>query len=59
MLYVCGNSNGVVDGVNDAITTLLMEHGGINFPQAQDTKIAWKGAGRYNVEHFAGMIDDL
>ena len=54
ILYVCGNSNGVVDGVNNAISQLLVQHAGMTMPQAMDAKIAWKEAGRYLVEHFAG-----
>jgi len=54
ILYVCGNSNGVVDSVNNDISKLLMQHAGMTLPQAHDAKIAWKESGRYMVEHFAG-----
>ena len=53
-LYICGNSDGVVSSVSDAVTQLLVQHAGLSEAQASETKIGWKETGQLKVEHYAG-----
>ena len=54
VIYICGNSNGVVDAVGNTITALLQKTCSMSQEQARTTKIGWKERGQLRVEHFAG-----
>jgi methionine synthase reductase len=53
ILYVCGNSNTIVNGIDASISELLKEHSDMKPSEVTDMKILWKETGRLRIEHYA------
>jgi methionine synthase reductase len=57
VMYLCGNSNTIVSGIDVAISDLLKEHGGLKPAEVTDMKISWKESGRLRIEHYAEPVE--